>query len=333
MTNTSLRRRESTSGSPDSRRPIPVSALVDEWVAEGILGPDQADRIKARSKDVELTVLPSRRLSKASLAIEALSYLGGAIIVVGTLSLVAQYWEELTTGLRLVIVGAACAGMLASGFAVPDRLQEAAARLRAVLWLAATAAMFGFLALVASDVLDLNGQDLLLVASAGTALTAGALWALRPAPVQQLAMMVSLMITAAVAIADFVSTDSLPGLGVWGVAAVWVALGWRQVLRPPRLAVTAGAASMVVGAMLTSAEDAGIVLALATTAAIIAAAMASRDLVLLSVGAVAALVVLPTAVSTWYPDTLAAPLALLVVGACLVLAAVWTSRRRVERTD
>jgi len=330
MTNTTLRRRESTPATPEAGRPMTVTALVDDWVAEGILSPEQADRIKTRCHGVELSVLPSRHAPTASLAIEALSYLGGAIIVVGALSLVAQYWDGLTTVMRLVIVGAACVGLLASGFAVPDRLQDAAARLRAVLWLAATAATFGFLALLASDVLDLGGHDLLLVASSGTALMAGALWVLRPAPVQQLAMMVTLMIAAGFAIADFVSTVSLPGLGVWGVAAVWVALGWRQVLRPRRLAVTAGAAAMVVGAMITSTEDAGIVLALATTAAIVAAAMASRDLVLLAVGAVAALVVLPTAVSTWFPDTLAAPMALLAVGACLVFAAIWTSRRRVE---
>lgn len=333
MANISLRRREPTSDISDPRRLIPVSTLVDEWVADGILSIEQANQIKTRSEGVALSVLPSRHVPKASLAIEALGYLGGAIIVVGTMSLVAQYWGELTTVVRLVLVGAVCVGLLASGFAVPDRLQEAGARLRAVVWLAATAATFGFLALLASDVLDLDGQDLLLLASSGTAVTAGALWALRPSPVQQTAMMVSLMGAAAATIADFVSADSLPGLGVWGVAAVWVALGWRQVLRPRRLAVVAGAAAMVVGAMITSAEDAGTILALATTAAIIVAAVASRDLILLAVGAVAALVVLPAAVSTWFPDTLAAPVALLAVGACLVFAAIWTSRRRVEHGE
>jgi hypothetical protein len=330
MTNTNLRPRGSAADNSDRRRSAPVSALVDEWVGAGIISDEQADQIKTRSDGEERSDLPSRDARRTSLAIEALSYLGGAIIVVGSLSLGAHYWEELTTLARLVIIGAVCVGLLASGFAVPDRLQEAALRLRSVLWLAATVATFGFLALVAADVLDLAGQDLLLLSSGGTALTAGALWMMRPGSVQQMAMMVALMIAAAAAIADFVSADSLPGLGVWAIAAVWVSLGWRQVLRPRRLAVTAGAASMVVGAMITSAEDSGVLLALATTAAIIVAAMASGDLLLLAVGALASLVVLPTAVSTWFPDAVAAPLALLVVGGCLVLAAIWTSRRRLQ---
>jgi uncharacterized membrane protein len=331
MTNISLRRRESTSDIADSHRLMPVSALVDEWVTEGIVSPEQANQIKTRCEGVSLAAVPSAHHAQgAPLAIEALGYLGGIIVLVGTMSLVAQFWDEISTSARLVLVGAVSAGLVAGGFAVPRRLREVGARLRAVLWLAATAATFGFLALVGSELMDLAGQDLVLLASGGTALAAVVLWALGPTPIQQVAMMITLMLTAAAAIADFASADSLPGLGVWGVGAVWVALGWMKVLRPRRLALTAGAGAMVVGAMITSVEDAGTILALATTAAIIVCAVALRDLILLAVGAAAALLVLPAAVSKWFPDSLAAPLALLVVGTCLVCAALWTAHRRAE---
>jgi uncharacterized membrane protein len=328
MTNTSLRRREPASEISHHGRTVSVPALVDSWVAEGIISPAQGDEIKARSEEVPVTAVSTdRRAQRASLAIEALGYLGGAIVLVGTMSLVAQLWDEISTAVRLALVCAAAVGLLASGFAVPTRLRDVGTRLTAVLWLAATAATFGFLRVLGSEVMDLAGQDLVLLTSCGTSLVAVALWSIRPTPLQQVAMMTTLMLTAAAAIADFVSADSLPGLGVWSVGAVWAGLGWMRLLSPRRLALTAGAVATVVGASMTSAEDAGTVLALATTAGILVAAVVMRDLVLLAVGAVAALLVLPAAVSRWFPDTLAAPVALLVVGAGLVCAAIWTAHR------
>ena len=58
----------------------------------------------------------------------------------------------------------------------------------------------------------------------------------------------------------------------------------------------------------------------------VALALARRDLLLLGVGAVAAFLVLPPAVGTWFPGSLAAPVALLLVGVGLVAVAVTMAR-------
>jgi hypothetical protein len=80
--------------------------------------------------------------------------------------------------------------------------------------------------------------------------------------------------------------------------------------------------------MTTAGSDAGIVLTLATVMIVVSAAVATRDLLVLAVGTVGLLANLPVAATRWFPKILAAPVALLVVGAVLVIVAVRTALRR-----
>jgi hypothetical protein len=310
-----------------------LSVLIDEWVAHGIITPEQADRmLESQSQQPSG---PGRPVppARSSLAVEALGYLGGVIVVVATMLIAAQYWADITTAWRMVIVGGAAAGLLAGGFAVPGRLGDAGSRLRATLWFAATVALAGFLAVLATDALTLEGADAMLLVAAGTTASAAVLWVLHRGLLQQVAMMVGSMLVAAAAIADLVSNDALPGVGVWGVAVIWSLLGWGGLLRPPPAAMALGAVGAVVGAMTTMPYDAGIVFALSTSAAIVVVAVLFHDLLLLGIGGLGALLVLPNALTEWFPDSRAAPFALLALGGLLVVAALWTARRRVRHPE
>jgi hypothetical protein len=79
--------------------------------------------------------------------------------------------------------------------------------------------------------------------------------------------------------------------------------------------------------LMTLPTNVGMVLALCTVVAVVVLAVVVRDLLLLAVGALGALNVLPVVVNEWFPGELAAPLVLLVVGALLVTAAVYTAKR------
>ena len=89
----------------------------------------------------------------------------------------------------------------------------------------------------------------------------------------------------------------------------------------------------VVGALTTIPTHAGIVLALATAVAVVATAVLFRDLLLLAVGAFGTLLVLPSSVIELFPGDLAAPIAMLVVGALLVGAGLFIARRRHTRSE
>lgn len=330
-----------TAGFPHRERPqrvppaqAPLSTLIDEWVTHGIITAEQAARMRKSKGAKAWDAGPKGYPSRVSLAVEVLGYFGGVIVLVSTMLIAAQYWDDIRTGWRLLIMAVVAASLLAGGFAVPERLGDVGARLHAVLWLVSTAAVAGFLTLLGTEILtSWPAADVVLLISAGTTGFATLLWHLHRGIAQQIAMMIGAMMVAASAIADFVTSDALPGVGVWGVGVIWLLLGWGGLLRPRRVAVALGAAGALLGSMLTMAHDAGIVFAMMTTAAVVVTAMLFHDLVLLALGAIAGLQVLPAALTRWFPDSMAAPFALLLLGAVLVGAALGIARRRVRHPE
>lgn len=325
-----LTARSTGPGAGASGPPVPLASLVEGWVAEQVITREQADRILAR-RDILVQAPPAaqeRRGERSSLVVEALGYLGGVIILVASILIASLYWDQVGTTLRLVIVGGVAGVLLAAGFAVPERLEEVGLRLHSALWLLSTAAVAGFLGLLGADALDWAAKDVFLLTSSGVAAYAVGLWLISRSVVQQLAMMVGVMLTAA-AITNMLDVgDTLPGFAAWGTALIWVLLGWGGVLGPRPLVVVFGAAAMIVAAMTTLPTYSGIALALLTAVGVVTTAVLFRDLLLLAVGAIGTLLVLPSAVIELFPGDLAAPIVMLVVGAMLVGAGLFIAHRR-----
>jgi len=303
----------------------PLRPLVDEWLAEGIVSPEQAQRMLAGHAAAEQTA--HYEPVPTSAAVEAAGYLGGSLVVVATMLIGAQYWSELTTTVRISAAVAAVVALLVAGILVSGHGGRAGERLVAVLWLASTVAVVGLLALV-TDASSIPDEHALPVAASGTAAYAATLWAFRPILVQQIATMIALMTAVATTVGDLTTTDSLPGIGVWAVAAGWLILGWVGRLRPRRAVMTLGAAAMVFGAMTTIPTTEGFVLAFGTVASVAALGVARHDPLLLGVAALGSLQVFPAVVMEWFPNSSLAPFALLAVGVLMVAAAVWMARGR-----
>ena len=317
-----------------SRRVVPgqrqAPDAVAAWVAEGIISQEQADRIHAREGGPVTVGAALPRPSMMPLVVEALGYLGGAIVVVATVLIAGQYWEDLSDTTRMSLLCAAALVLLVGGAVVPDRLEEVGARMRSVVWVVSTGALAGFLGVWASQVADWHDQDLALLVTAGTAAYAAALFLFRPAVLQQVAMMGLLGGTAAALLAKYVDADSWPGVGFWVVGAAWLVLGQGAILRPVGLARAAGAVMMLIGSMITTSDraDAALVFSLVTVAAVVVLAVLFSDLVLLAVGALGSIQAIIAAVNEWFPNSLAAAVALLLVGGGLVATAIWIARRR-----
>ena len=229
----------------------------------------------------------------APVVVEAAGYLGGALVVVSTLLIGARYWGDLSTAARLVATGGAAAVLFVAGVLVAGR-GRVGARLASVLWLGSTAAIAGFSAVVV-DATPAWEQHAALVVAGVTAAWATALWARHRVLVQQVAMALALLVTAATAVADLTASDSLPGLAVWGVAGGWLLLGWRGALAPRRAVMPLAAAAMTLGTLMTLPTTWGFALAFLTLASLLALALRLRELPLLVVAALGTLLVLPTA--------------------------------------
>jgi len=301
-----------------------LAAMTDRWVRAGIITQRQADQIQADAGPVRGT----------SLVIEAMGYLGGVVILVALGLLTGWAWHVLSTGWRVATAAAVSGSMIAAGAAVPAAASATGRRLRAVLWLTATVALAGFLALLGAE--GFAWTDHLVVAvfaAAGAGVGAAALWFVHRHPVQHAAVLVSLLVAAGTAAALLRGPDALPGLAVWGVGAAWLALSWGGLFGPRRVGMILAAAATATAAAMMVNSGWATVLALLTVAALVLLAVAVRDLILLAVGSLATLVVLPAAVTELVPGAVSAGLALLAVGLALIGLAVLTARRRPGGAD
>ena len=90
-----------------------LSRESETWVAEGIVSAEQAAAIRSRYAD--------QREDRRGSATTALAVIGAIAVGFGVIGFVAANWEELSHGVRLVLLTAAVAGSYAAGFQLRDR--------------------------------------------------------------------------------------------------------------------------------------------------------------------------------------------------------------------
>lgn len=321
----------------DRRHPsdtvVPLEDLLDGWVEQGLVTREQAVRLRGTTaRSVAVPRRPAR--SRAALS-EALAYLGAAIVVTGALLLGSLLWDDLSVGPRIAVLANAVVLLVAAGALVrPDRAGAApaaahasvAGRLRSVLWAGAVVVAAPTLA-VTADASGLEEARAAALTTWGTAGLAGVLWWRWRAPLQQVATMAAVAAGGAALVAQVDVPDETLGLGVWVAGVVWALLGWSGLTRPRPLGLVGGSVLAVFGAMMTASSDPGTVFTLATLVVLLAVALHLRDLGLTVVAAVGVVVNLPAAVTRWFPGSFGVPIALLLVGAVVVVLAVVAARR------
>jgi uncharacterized membrane protein len=93
---------------------VPLSRLIDHWVDARIITRDQGGQL-IESAATAQPVTPARTSEqRAPLMIEAVGYLGGAILVSGCILVVSRTWEDLDTAWRASVLGLAALLVLAA---------------------------------------------------------------------------------------------------------------------------------------------------------------------------------------------------------------------------
>ncbi len=90
-----------------------LSRESETWVAEGIVSAEQAAAIRSRYAE--------QREERRGSATTALAVIGAVAVGFGVIGFVAANWEEMSHGVRLVLLTAAIAGSYAAGFHLRDR--------------------------------------------------------------------------------------------------------------------------------------------------------------------------------------------------------------------
>lgn len=325
--------------------------MLDRWVRQGLLTPEQAQQILAAEQaglvPAQLTRTPAgpagikapapaespppAAAPRAGLAVEALGYLGGLLAIAATVIFLGMYWKDLSTGVRVGLPAVTALVLLGAGFAVGSGTAAGhgqRGRLRAVLWLLSVGATAAFFAILGDQSLDLVPKDTVLLVGVGSAALAAVLYASCRSILQHVALFGALALTAG-ALGARANWDepTIVGLAVWGVAVAWFAAGELGWLAPEGAARYVGAAAAVSSGAALTQSGWGNVLALLTIGALFAAGVWLDSLGLLGIAAYGVLQIVPAAVDYFFPGRLAVPVALLVTGGLLVGLAVVVARR------
>lgn len=190
------RRRETGPGSlsrprasrPRDDRSVPdaVLAALHRAVGAGFITAEQEEAILSFERAAAGTAA-GRAPARVPPVLEALGYLGSIFVIIGSVSLVSSFWDDLESWSRLTILGLTAAALTAAGLAVRDEGEPVLWRLRGFVLLLATGALAGFSGLLTVDSLDLRGGSVALIVGTAAAAHAGVLWSLKDRPAQHVA--------------------------------------------------------------------------------------------------------------------------------------------------
>lgn len=323
--------------------PAPVSRL-DDWVAAGLLDPEQAERIAAYEAEHAPAAPPppppsdsfpvptsTRRRPSGVAGAEAIGYVGAALVVSALGRMLAELWRELTTAGRLTLAGLVAVLALAAATGLHRIPRPALQRLTSVLFSVGVLAVAWFAGLFADEVVGVRGAVIAVTAAAAAAALAVPLYLWRPRGLPQATALAAVLATA-------LSLLSLPtltpdtvwfGLVAWAIGIAWLLAGLGRWALPAGLAGVLGGVVALLGVQFAAFDGERLLLLLlgvATAGALVGLAVRADTLHHLVVGAIGLFVLVPQVVFELFGDALGAPAALLVVGLLLVLLAVGLGR-------
>jgi hypothetical protein len=312
---------------PDSDAALALAEQLDRWTASGLIDADQASRIGA-AELARNAAAPRRRLP---LVAEVLGYVGAVIAITAAGVVIHQFFRHVPPAAELAFAAVVAIGLTVAGTAIRTGAEPAFARLRSVLWLLATAGAASFVAILSLKYLHLSGSSAALLAEGAWLACAIPMWWLTRSVVQHLSVFAgaaALVETSVGRIHPNVGSFGI-GLVLWIVAVLWGLAVYRGYLTPRTAGLLVAGAGTLVGAILAMDEAAaGQVLALVTVAGLLCAGILLRRVLLIAIGGVGTLYVVPDAASRYLPGSVAAPLAVAVVGLVLFGTALWLARRR-----
>jgi hypothetical protein len=300
---------------------------------------EQAERIEAFEAE-RISAEPSGTGDRLTSPAEAIGYVGAALALGAVALLLSDLWDELLTGGRLALVTALTVAVFGAGLALRTATSRAMQRLTSVLFTATVAGVGWVTGVLASDVLALETDQVMLSVATTMFVVALALYLWRPGALLQIATLGSGLLAAGAALgqAELTPDPEWFGLTLGGVGLAWFLLALGSWLTPRVLAEVTGALAMFLGVQVASFGDARVT-ALAVgaliAAGLVALAVRTDQLHHLVIGALGLFVLMPQLVFELFGDAIGAPATLLLLGLLLVLLAVGLGRakREVARDD
>ena len=296
-----------------------------EWSRDHLITERQAGAIRAYEAAHGATPEPAK--PRTSPLTEALVYLGLALAVAAVGVIIGRSWSDLSAGTRMAIPAGIAVILFVIGWTTRRASDPAVLRASNVAWFFSTAAVAWCAAEVAFEGFDLSEAGPLLWTGAVTSVYAGALYFVRPAALQNVALLTGLALLAGGALfGSAVAAWS----AIWGLGLLWIVLAWRDRLVGRGTAYTVGTLVALTSAVIVAA-NAGhgwTWIVLVNAAALIGAGVALRHTPMLVLAAIGLFEATFATVTRYLGGGVGAAIGLLAAGG-VVLAVAWmVSRRR-----
>ena len=223
-----------------------LARQLERWRRAGIITNEQVAAITR----LEVREPAPPRASRSAVVAESVGYVGGILAVVGLGLIVARYWANLNTPVRLVGSSVLALALGLGGGRVAEAAGASWQRLRWFLWLASTAAA-GLFAFVATRVGNPapRAEVVVLVTALVVGVLSFALWRGRFRPVQEMTTL-GAGVVALGAVSRLVGTPTWMSVGVWVGAAIVLALSIGRLVPTRIVAEIVGAFALLVAAIM-----------------------------------------------------------------------------------
>jgi hypothetical protein len=281
--------------------PTVLEGLLGRWVERELISREQADGIRAAEASAPPSppspsppgpaVTPARRAAGRHIPLiaEALGYVGAVLAAAAVGVAVNQFWADLETWAKLLVVGYTTLLMAGAAASLRSSGEPAFQRLSSMLLLIGTLGVAVWLRLLFDELVELDDQNVVLLASTGALVAAAGAFRMRAVALQQVALAAAAAGVLAGVVAQYDHADvDLYGAAVWGLGVDWVLLGFGGFLRPRGAAYVLGTVGALLGAQLVVAEltAVGAWLGIATAVLGIAGSLAARSRAMLALGAI-----------------------------------------------
>ncbi len=298
-----------------------------EWVAAGLISPDQAESIK-HFEHLDEPVAPQRLTNVAEVA----SYLGSVIAFAGGAAIIGPNWEELgVVGQVAVALAIAAIGFSVGAWLV--RLGEAATmRVGSFLWAVGTGGVALAIAAVMNEIDPRDDAWYAVTIGVPVLAIGAALWRNLDRPLQLLTGGVGVLIAGGGLIGLTDVPVWIAAVTLWIVSFTFGVLAARDVVQPRLIALAVGAVGVMMGSFMfgDQSERMSAIIAVVSAAIIVAFALYDRSWPLVALGLIAFFMATVSMMQVVLHGMLARLVA--VVVGLIVVAAVAMRAQRMGRT-
>ena len=298
------------------------------WVEAGLIDADTATAIDTYEAGRTGT-------SRVSRGMEAVAYLGAALVLVALVVLAVEFWDRIEPWGRITLSAAVTVVLFTVGLVLGRSEEPAVDRAQTFAWLLSVASVALTTAVIFNEITDLEGRQTFLYASLIALVAAVGLWWLRASVLQMVAMGVTAGTTVIAVVAQFQSGPEWAiGLALACLGVLGIALTGLGLLRPPRTAYVLSSIAALAIAFPESNNLPWPLLGLGVALALMGLSVVIDETVLLGLGVAGLFVYIPMTIFELFGESLGVPVALLITGLVLLGVVVLTVRmRRATRED